>query len=142
MLLLISVNALTYRINFDAMIKSGSAPSSSRATPVNICCAVTCCPVGNSSISLCILNRSQSSEIASSLPLAIRIKRLHSGGFSFPLSQFLTIITPLKQSSAVSSIVNPHSNSQKCSFCAFFESLLYKPLFIKGFKFRLYTRDH
>lgn len=109
----ILLSARTYFIILVVIIMSGSAPISRSAIPVSISCGVTSCPVGSSSVSLCILKCSQASEVASSLPLVILIRRLHSGGMGFPLSQFLTALTLLKHSFAVSSTLKPHSNSRK-----------------------------
>lgn len=100
-------------MSFAAIIASVFALISSIAIPVKISCGMTNCPVESSSAFLCILKFSQSSEVASSLPLVILIKRLHSGGIGFSSFQGLAVLTVLKHSFAVSSTLKPLSSSRK-----------------------------
>jgi len=93
---------------------SDSAPISINALPAMIRSGVNDHLFGVISKPFLILHPLHSSANgSSSRPQYIRINRLHSGGIDFPLSHAVTVLTLLKQSLAVSSMLNPHLKNRK-----------------------------
>ena len=62
-----------------------------------------------------------------SSPLWIIISFLHSGGLGLPASQLVIVLTVLQQSSAVSSLDNPHVNHLKISLSCIFRLITLNP---------------
>lgn len=110
--LILAIALAVFKI-FAVVFRSLSHAISSSPIPAKISCADTARPVGSIISSLLIAKPSQLSDAPISLYDCIRISLLHSLGIISPSSHFLTVLTVLKQSAAVFSMLKPHCNSLK-----------------------------